>query len=75
MFWGFKDKSYNGEKITITYIAKIIGVNKSTISREINRGTIKELKNSNDHPISHYLASFGEGTYQKIKKDSITNTN
>lgn len=65
-----KDKSYNGEKITIAYIAKIIGVNKSTISREIKRGTIKELNHSNGHHISHYLASFGEGTYQKNQKRS-----
>ena len=40
------DKSYNGEKITIAYIAKIIGVNKSTISREIKRGTINPRKHT-----------------------------
>ncbi len=64
------DKSYNGEKITIAYIAKIIGVNKSTISREIKRGTYKEFHPLNGSPISRYRASFGDGTYQKNQKRS-----
>lgn len=64
------DKSYKGEKITIAYIAKIIGVNKSTISREIKRGTYKEFNQLNRTPISRYRASFGDGTYKKNQKRS-----
>ena len=52
-------------KNTLDYITKIIGVNKSTISREIKKGTFKELNQSNDKLVSHYLASFAQGTYKK----------
>ena len=56
---------YVGEKITLDYIAKMIGVNKSTISREIKKGTFKELNQSNGKLVSHYLASFAQGVYKK----------
>ena len=48
---------YVGKKITLDYIAKIIGVNKSTISREIKKGTFKELNQSNGKLVSHYLTT------------------
>ena len=64
------DKNYNGPKITITYIARIIGVNKSTISREINRGTFHHTNQITGTPTSTYLASFGQGTYDKNQKRS-----
>ena len=64
------DKNYNGPKITITYIARIIGVNKSTISREINRGTFHHTNQITGTPTSSYLATFGQGSYDKNKKRS-----
>ena len=48
---------YVGEKITLNYIAKIIGVNKSTISREIKKYTFKELNQPNGKLVSYYLAT------------------
>ena len=62
------DKNYTGEKITLDYIAKSIGVNKSTISREIKRGTYRDFEPQSGRPRSQYLASFGEGTYKKNQK-------
>ena len=64
------NKNYNGPKITLEYIAKLIGVNKSTISREIKRGTYNDHNPRNGNPRIRYLASFGQGTYEKKQKRS-----
>lgn len=64
------DKSYKGEKITIAYIAKTIGVNKSTVSREIKRGTFHGINPVKGTPQVKYLASFGYGTYKKNQERS-----
>lgn len=64
------DKNYTGEKITLDYIAKSIGVNKSTISREIKLGTYKDFDPQSGRPRSRYLASFGDGTYKKNQRRS-----
>ena len=53
------DPKYTGEKITITYIAKEIGVNKSTISREIKRGLFTTGYNA-DGAITRYFWDVGE---------------
>lgn len=62
--------NYKGPKITLQYIADIIGVNKGTISREIKRGTYNDHNPANGSPRQRYLASFGQGTYEKNKKRS-----
>ena len=64
------NKNYNGPKITLEYIAKLIGVNKSTISREIKRGTYRDNNPRNGKPRIRYLASFGQGSYEKKQKRS-----
>lgn len=64
------DKTYTGPKITFSYIANIIGVDKATVSREIKRGTFEFHDSTNGMPKSQYLASFGQGVYEKNQKRS-----
>jgi len=63
-------KANNGQKITLSYIASIIGTNKSTISREIKRGTFHFIDRVTGRSKSQYLASFGQGVYEKNQKRS-----
>lgn len=48
------DKSYIGPKITCAYIASQIGVNKSTISRELRKGSYKKSWNGSSAPTTRY---------------------
>lgn len=64
------DITYTGPKITLAYIASIIGVNKATISREIKRGTYFSHNPYTGMPTSKYLASFGQGVYNKNQNRS-----
>ena len=64
------DKNYKGPKITISFIAGKIGVNKSTVSREIKKGTYHDFHYLYGTPRSRYLASFGQGVADKNKARS-----
>ena len=63
-------KDYKGPKITCSYIATVIGVNKSTISREIKKGLYSDHDYLTGKPRKKYLASFAQGTYEKNLKRS-----
>ena len=63
-------KDYIGPKITYSYIATVIGVNKSTISREIKKGTYSDHDYMSGKPRSKYLASYAQGVYEKNSKKS-----
>lgn len=65
-----KQKDYSGPKITITYIATVLGVNKSTISREIKKGTFFEHHYMTGKPQTRYLASYAQGVCEKKQKRS-----
>lgn len=65
-----KDPNYHGPKITLAYIAKIIGANKSTVFREIKRGTYVDVDPVKGVKRSRYLASFGQGVCDKNIKRS-----
>ncbi|HHX67181.1 MAG TPA: IS30 family transposase [Gallicola sp.] len=58
------DPNYNGPKITLAYIASQTGFNKSTISREIKRGTFQSGFNASG-PIKNYAWDVG----QRIAKE------
>lgn len=58
------------ENCSITYIAKVIKVNKSTVSREIKRGTIT-IFTSNLHERNIYDALAGERIYKENRKNSF----
>lgn len=64
------NKKYNGPKITCAYIAAVIGVNKSTISREIKKGTYSDHHHMTGKPQNRYLASYAQGAYNKNLKRS-----
>lgn len=49
-------------------IARLLGRNKSTISREIKRGTVVQI--SQGKKVEKYLADFGEVTYLKNRQRS-----
>ncbi len=57
------------ENCSITYIAKTIHKNKSTVSREIKRGTITILT-SNLHEKNIYDAKAGQRVYEENRKKS-----
>lgn len=58
------DKHYSGPKITIQYIANVIGFDKSTVSREIKRGMLQTGYNASG-PIKHYAWDVGERIAKK----------
>lgn len=49
------DKNYSGPKITCAYIASQIGVDKSTVSRELRKGAYKKLWNGVAIPTTRYV--------------------
>ena len=49
------DKNYNGPKLTCAYIASQVGVNKSTISRELKKGAHKKSWSGGAAPTTRYV--------------------
>lgn len=49
------DKNYHGPKITCSYIASQVGVNKSTISRELKKGAFKKSWSGGAAPSTRYV--------------------
>ena len=57
------------ENCSISYIAKVIHKNKSTVSREIKRGTVT-IFTSNFHEKEIYDAKAGQRVYKENRKNS-----
>lgn len=49
---------------TVTQIAEFIGRNKSTISRELKRGTVDQIRGAGKH-VQQYYAETGAAVYEK----------
>lgn len=60
------DKNYKGPKITQSYIASQVGVNKSTISRELRKGAYKKSWKGSQIPSTRYAYDVA----QRITKEN-----
>lgn len=64
------DKYYTGPKITCAYIALQVGVDKSTISRELKKGLYKKLWSGDSMPTTRYVYDVAD---RKTKENSKRN--
>lgn len=59
-----------GEKVTKTEIAKRLGRDRSTIQRELKRGTTIQRKGPYDKKVEMYFADTGQAVYEKNRQNS-----
>ena len=62
-------EAYRNEGVGINEIARRLGRSKSTISEEVKRGTVHQVKRDKD--IYCYHATAGQAKYEKARKNSV----